>query len=121
MNIEKVDYKYQLKSDVKQFTDITGYCVISDWFTLSQTGELTLKKGYCWNGATGAFDTHDFLIPSAVHDALYQMIKLKLLPESTRLKADQLLRKMCKKRGMSAFRAQYVYLAVRIFGSKFAR
>lgn len=121
MNIEKVDYKYQLKNDLIFWTGICSHTVIHDWFVLNSAGKLTLKKGYAWNGATAAIDTDNFLEPSAVHDAFYQMVKDKLVPESVRAKADLLLKNMCVERGMSKLRAGYVYLAVRAFGGKFAR
>ena len=45
-----------------------------------------------------------------VHDALYQLMRLEELDYKTDRKyADQLLKKICRGDGMSAFRAWYVY------------
>ena len=121
MTAKKVDYEWQYDEDRVFETGITGYTVIHDYFVLSFSGKLTLKKGYAWNGATAAIDTANFIDPSAVHDAFYQMIKEGLLPDYVRIKADMLLRKMCIDKGMSKFRAGYVYLMVRTFGGNFAR
>lgn len=121
MNVDKVDYKYQIKSEAQFKVPVVGYKIDEDYFSLNEFGTLTLKKGYAWNGATAAIDTKTFEDASAVHDALYQMIKTKLLPEAIRLVADKELKRMCLKAGMGAIRAQYVYLAVRAFGAIFAR
>lgn len=120
MSINKVDYKYQISSNMEFQTPVFGYDIDEDYYSLDSLGKLMLKKGYAWNGATLAIDTESFKRPSAVHDALYQMIKTKAIPASKRIVADKLLKTMCRKAGMSAFRAQYVYLAVRAFGSIFA-
>ena len=121
MNVDKVDYKYQIKDEAQFKVPVIGYKVDEDYFSLNKFGTLTLKKGYAWDGATAAIDTKTFMDASAVHDALYQLIREKHLPEALRIVADQELKRMCIKAGMSAFRAQYVYLAVRAFGAIFAR
>lgn len=121
MTAVKVDYEWQYDEDKVFETGIVGHTVVHDYFVLDNNGKLTLKKGYAWNGATAAIDTDSFIDPSAVHDAFYQMIKEKLVPESVRLKADLLLRKMCIEKGMLRLRAEYVFLMVRAFGGKFAR
>jgi len=40
-----------------------------------------------------------------VHDALYQLMRLKLLPASLRETADMLLRRICIEDGMCRLRA----------------
>ena len=121
MNVENVDYKYQLKADSSFRVPVEGYKIDEDYYSLNEFGTLTLKKGYAWNGATAAIDTKNFIESSAVHDSLYQMIKTKALPAALRIVADKELKRMCIKAGMSTLRAQYVYLAVRVFGAIFAR
>jgi len=121
MNIEPVDYKYQLKSESSFKTEIKGYKVESDYYSLDVAGWLSLKKGYAWNGATAAIDSEDFMNASAIHDAFYQMIAQGELPEAERISADEELRRFCIAAGMTRLRAQYVYLAVRVFGGFFAR
>ena len=55
---------------------------------------------------------------SLVHDAMYQLIRLKLLPEYPYRKlADQLMRDLCLADGMLAPKAWVAYWLVRAFAS----
>lgn len=119
-------YKYQLVSSYSLFLPlndkINGITYEGDYVELRDFGELVVRKGYAWDGASGpAIDTVDFMRGSLVHDALYQLIRLKILPESYRIEADRLLRKICMQDGMSRIRAWYVYVVVRVFGKFFSR
>ncbi len=112
-------YKYNLYSD---FEYETGMSVDSPnsfgLVEISSDGTLFIRKGYAWDGPSGpTIDTKNFMRGSLVHDALYQLIREKILPESYRKKADQLLRDICIADGMSKFRANYVYRGVRIGGA----
>jgi hypothetical protein len=48
---------------------------------------------------------------------MYQLMGRGCLPKTYKEKADRLLQQICIEDGMSAFRAWYVYQAVRFFGS----
>lgn len=110
-------YKYQVADTFSTFINIYPKSDIkTPWIELSKQGVLTIKKGYCWDGATGAIDTETFMRGSLFHDALYQLMHDKYLPYSYRKKADKLLYDVCREDGMSWFRARYVYAAVRMFG-----
>jgi len=50
---------------------------------------------------------------SLIHDALYQLMRQKLLDKKCRKQADKELRKACLKDGMSKIRAWWIYKAVR--------
>lgn len=92
------------------------------WVTLSKTGRLTMKKGYAWDGPSGpTIDTKNFMRGSLVHDACYQLMRAKLLPQDKRKPADVLLWLICIDDGMSRTRADYVYHAVRAFARRAAR
>ena len=79
--------------------------------------ELTVKSGYAWDGPSGpALDTKNFILPSLIHDALYQLMRRKMLHRDYRKAVDKLLVDMCKVENMSWFRRQYVYAAVRVGG-----
>lgn len=92
---------------------------LGEWLSCSATGRLTLSPGYCWDGPSGpACDTPNFMTPSLVHDALYQMIGSGLLSEDVRPHADELLWKMCRERGMNSLRAWLVRRAVKDFGPR---
>jgi hypothetical protein len=118
----KKDYKYQLVETYTFEIPITpkeGVSSPSGFIALTANGLLTIKTGYAWDGPSGpAIDTLNFMRGSLVHDALYQLMREKLLDQNTTRKpADQLLQKMCKADGMSAFRAWWVYNILRIAGS----
>ena len=89
MNVENVDYKYQLKADSSFRVPVEGYKIDEDYYSLNEFGTLTLKKGYAWNGATAAIDTKNFIESSAVHDSLYQLIKTKALPAALLTKSSR--------------------------------
>lgn len=93
-----------------------------EFVALEPNGLLSLRRGYAWDGPSGlTLDTRNFMRASAVHDALYQLMREGLLDSSQRRYADRLLRAMCRQDGMSRFRAWYVYRGVRAFGGLAAR
>ncbi len=110
--------KYTLLEEFVYWTDIMGATLDTEFISLAKDGELTIKEFYSWDGASGAVDSKNFIVPSLVHDALYQLLRLKLLPKEYRKKADRLLLAMLEENGMSRFRRGYVYRAVRLFGGK---
>jgi hypothetical protein len=115
----KAGYKYQLVEHYERFTDVRPWrMVLTDYLLLDKQGRLSIKCGYAWDGPSGpTFDTPDFMEGSLIHDALYQLIRMGLLPRSVRKEADQELRDICLENGMSRFRAWCVYVAVRLFGA----
>ena len=119
----KQGYKYQLVEDCFLLTAIfPAKDISSDFITLSQTGLLTIKKGYAWDGPSAiAIDTLNFMRASLLHDALYQLMRTELLSkELFRKDADQLLFDICVADGMSRVRAKLAYYAVRLLGDSFA-
>lgn len=114
-------YKYQLTSTYSLNINIKGHKYTSQYLTLCKNGMLYIKKWYAWDGPSGpTIDTKTFMRGSLVHDALYQLLRLKIIPFKYRLHADKLLKKICREDGMNKLRAWYVYHAVRIFASKYA-
>lgn len=111
-------YKYQLTAPYQYNVEIyPGRVKETEYLKLDIDGLLTIKCWYAWDGASGpAIDTDSFMRGSLVHDALYQMIKLKLISSSFRKKADKILMKICLEDGMIKIRAWWVYRAVRFFG-----
>jgi hypothetical protein len=127
----KGGYKYQLTKKYTcelqaPFTNLAE----SDWINIhpntmlllatgsSGRATLTIKKGYAWDGPSGpTYDTDSFMEGSLVHDALYQLMRNNKIPPTGRKHADRLLYKLCRKDGMSWFRAKYIYHAVRLFGA----
>ena len=116
-------YKYQLVASAVFDVGIYPNKLIKTRFIeLNPRGKLVIRAGYAWDGPSGpTIDTRNFMRGSLVHDALYQLMRAKLLDEQLhRDTADKLLRKMCRKDGMSAIRAWWVYQAVKIFGKSSA-
>ena len=81
---------YSIQTDTRPATDI-----ITEYITLTTAGLLTIMKGYAWDGASGpAIDTKDFIRPSLIHDAFYNLFRLRLLDLGWREAVDDLLQKM---------------------------
>ena len=116
----KKGYKYQLNAaystdiPIKPEEDIE-----SDYIRLTHVGQLTIKKGYAWDGPSGpTADTRNFMRGSLVHDALYQLMREgELDNHDYRESADRLLQQMCREDGMSALRTWWVYRGVRYGGN----
>ena len=124
-------YKYQVvvedESLVLPDTITFGKAMYDDYLRVAKLPnenkwELTVKIGYAWDGPSGpALDTKNFMTPSLVHDALYQLMRRKMLHRNFRKETDKLLVSMCKDEGMSWIRRQWVYAAVRFGGEDSSR
>lgn len=83
-------------------------------------GRLTIRAGYAWDGASGpTWDTPATMVPSLVHDALYQAIRAGLLPRSARFDADLTFYRLMRARAsgiLGYLRALYFFLGVRLGG-----
>ena len=94
--------------------------IATEYITLSQGGILAIKKGYAWDGASGpTWDDKTNMRGSLVHDALYQLMRLDLLPQSCKEAADREMQRICIEDGMWQIRAWYYYQGVRHFARKF--
>ena len=95
---------------------------IGSFLRLWPNGRVVIMGGYAWDGPSGpAFDTENFMVPSMVHDALYQLMRNQALPlDPYREIADEMMFKMCKDRGMCGVRAWWCKRGVRKFGKKAA-
>lgn len=120
-------YKYQLvenysiQTDLKPVKEIFEPTAEKPFINLDTNGVLTIFSGYSWDGPSGpTIDTKNFMRGSLVHDAFYQLIRQKKLALEHRNFADRLLQKICKEDGMSSFRANNVYYAVKLFGESSA-
>lgn len=77
---------------------------------------LTIKKGFQWDGATGALDTPDIMKASCVHDWFCNNVDNGVLPIEYRRKGDDLFYRICLEEGMPEFRAAYCHAAVVAWG-----
>lgn len=108
-------YKYQLaephKCKVKVYPQ-EG--IITEYIELDVNGNLVIKQGYAWDGASGpTFDSKSSMRASLVHDALYQLIRHGFLRVTDRMAIDLEFRKICIEDGMWAWRAELWYRMVR--------
>ena len=113
-------YKYQLTEEYGVTIDIHPQEDIElKYIGLSSAGRLRISQYYAWDGPSGpTIDTKSFMRGSLVHDALYQLMRLKKLDCQThRERTDQILCEICKEDGMCALRRWYVYRALRTFGA----
>ena len=115
-------YKYQLVETYQVVIAIKpDQPVLHDYIRLDTDGTLTIRAGYAWDGPSGpTFDTRNFMRGSLVHDALYQLMRCRLLPLDQREPSDAVLRALCLEDGMSAIRAWWVYQGVRLGGGQAA-
>ena len=96
---------------------IRPYKLKTPFIALDVNGLLTVYRGYSWDGPSGlTITTKSFMRGSLVHDALYQLIRLGLLPSKERANADELLQKICQDDDMNPVFAKITYLGVRTFG-----
>jgi hypothetical protein len=88
------------------------------YIVLTSEGFLSISKGYAWDGPSGPVkDTPENMRASLVHDALYQLIRQKILPASLRKAADKVFRKMCVHDGVPQWQAWTWYYGLRWLGS----
>lgn len=101
-------YKYQLGVDYTvQIALRPEGAVGTPFLSLGTDGILQIKAGYAWDGPSGpTFDTRSSMRASLIHDALYQLMRYSLLPQSDREQADQELYKACIEDGMWKWRAK---------------
>jgi len=106
--------KYQLFETMEVFIpDLISYDNIVCDFIWLKKGRLTLLKGFAWDGASGpTIDTKSSMRASAIHDALYKLIRQGYLPAKTKNLADVILRYVCIQDGMWEWRAGAWFLAV---------
>jgi hypothetical protein len=111
-------FKYQLTRPYQIQTDIKGYSISELYFHMDEAGLLTIHALYAWDGPSGpTMDGPDNLRASLVHDVIYQMMRMKLIPESHKDYADRTFRTLLLEDGMDVWRADIWYEGVHLFAS----
>lgn len=111
------NWKYQTMALYIHDTPIYGHDCKTDWIRLNAEGQLVIQPGYCWDGASGlTWDSKCSMRGSLTHDALYQLMRLELLPQSCKAAADRLLRDICIEDGMWPIRAAIWCAGVKCLG-----
>ena len=114
----KRGYKYQTSRDYHIKVSIWGREIDTSYVSLDKKGNLLIRKGYAWDGASGpTWDTLNSMIGSLVHDVLYQLIRQGLLNPLYKKYADEVLHDICTEDGMYTWRADYWRWAVLKFGA----
>jgi len=116
-------YKYQLAEsyyiNTRVYPDET---IHTDFLSLYRSGLMIIHKGYAWDGASGpTIDTESTMAGSLVHDALYQLMRLELIPRTFRWLADRLMQRIMLSEGMHWFRNKYFFAGVKWFGDASTR
>jgi len=113
-------YKYQTAFDYVINLPIKPPEIINTYFLrMTLSGQLKIKRGYAWDGASGpTWDTKSVMRGSLVHDALYQLMRMKWLDKNYRKEADKILRVILIQDGAFRIRAWAWYAGVRIFAGK---
>jgi hypothetical protein len=115
-------FKYQLAEDyIIKIPILVGKVYNSQFLKITFDGSLIIKTGYAWDGPSGpAFDTKTFYRASLVHDALYQLMRQKVIPIYHRAEADKEMYRICREDGMAWIRAKWCYHGVRGFSKSAA-
>ena len=116
-------YKYKTVRDYVIKTNIEPpKFIYTGFITIDTDGTMTIRAGYSWDGPSGpTVDTVDTMIASLVHDALYQLMREKVLAiEDFRRAADGELRRLMIEDGAPVLRADVWYAAVRAFAGRAA-
>ena len=114
----KRNWKYQLvEQEVFKTRIYPDQILQTEWITLHPDGTLVLEAEYAWDGPSGpTIDTDSAMRGSAVHDALYQLMKLGLLDLKWFKPSNRELVRWLKKDGMWFIRRRAWYRAVQRFG-----
>lgn len=92
---------YSCQIDI--FPDID---IVTEFVQLTKDGRISLKKYYCWDGASGlTVDTKSTMRTSLLHDATFQLFRLGLLDLKWFGKANDNLRDIGIEDGMYEWRA----------------
>ena len=110
----KAGYKYQLYEVYKDHISIRPEVdIVTRYILLSVTGELEIRYGYAWDGASGpTIDTLNSMRGSLVHDALCQLMRMDLLDRKWKTKIDLLFEEILIVDDMSKCRARVWFRGV---------
>ena len=126
-------YKNQVYETFSIQTKITPVCpVVTHFISLTLGGKLTISKGYAWDGASGPtldkeidlklfkIKLTDTTVPSCVHDAFAQLMRLELIDRNWLSCVDNLLDQMLKNRGMWWARRRWWMRGLKLTKGSFA-
>ena len=112
-------YKYQVATSYSMRITIKPKKEIkTEFIALDAKGKLTIKAGYAWDGPSGpVVDTKENMRASLVHDALYQLMRLKKLSATAyKDSADKIFKNICIADGIPKKIASAYYLGLKLGG-----
>lgn len=100
-------YKYQLREIARIQTRICpNKDIKAELVELRQDGMLIVHKYFAWDGCSGpTIDDRSNYVACLVHDALYYLMRLGLLPRTWRTRVDEELTRLMKEDGEEIVRA----------------
>jgi hypothetical protein len=115
-------YKFQLREPFYFKTPIKpGQDIGTDLVRLKSDGWLIIDRYFAWDGASGlAVNTKTNIRAVLVHDAIYYLMRMGLLPTSHRQLADKLLSEMMIVDGACKARASMYEAIVKKFGGRYS-
>lgn len=113
-------FKYWIKEAEFFETEIRGCRICTKFIDLYEDGKLHIKKGFASDGGTRVVETKKNIRGFFVHDGLFYLMKLGLLPLSNVKQAGNEMQKIHIEDGVWKWQAKiYNYFATK-FGCKYA-
>lgn len=96
------NWKYQLAFNTEFKTSFRpSKAIVTKYIRLYKNGTLVILAGYAWDGPSGpTWDTKTAMRGSLLHDALFQLIRMGLLPEASWKQANTEFGKVLEEDGM---------------------
>jgi hypothetical protein len=109
-------YKYQLAADYVTLVNIHPDSIVGveNFIDLYPDGLLAIRRGYAWDGATCCPDLSSIMRFSLIHDALYQLMRARVLDQKHRIDADKLALTIPREDGLVYPACLIIYKALRI-------
>ena len=111
-------YKYQLANDEEFSTSFRlAETIYTPRIILYSNGKLVVREAYAWDGTSGpVIDRKTNMRGSCAHDALYQLMRMQLIPYKLWRMADKDFAKWIKEDG-----AWEITIKVDLIGLRLAR
>ena len=115
-------YKYQTAENFFMMVPIfPDQDIVTEFINLSTKGEMNIRKGYAWDGASGpTWNTDNTMTPSLIHDALAQLMRQEYLVQGQLSSVNQLFDNMLSDRDMWSLRRWYWLKGLWLTGGSFA-
>ena len=118
----KAGYKYITSRYFTHITSVVGFEAENDFIALGSGGDIHIKKCYAFDGPSGpTIDTDNSMRGALVHDALYQLMREKLIPITCREAADRTFYNTLREDKMCYIRAQAWLKTVRLVSAGAAK